>query len=124
MLTTCLLPQFSKQLSLWATGTGWRAYTDYIGQPIFYPGYSDDCVRGILASGQLDKRIRFVANARAAQLGLPEGPERDRKRAQIEAELRRNAARIAGGLVAKMDSVRFLRFFGVSGLPVSRVPAT
>ncbi|KPV77785.1 uncharacterized protein RHOBADRAFT_48040 [Rhodotorula graminis WP1] len=104
--------EFSKQLSLWATGTGWRAYTDYIGQPIFYPGYSDDCVRGILTSQQLEKRIRFVADARVAQLGLPDGPERVRKRAQIEKELRKSAARIADGLVAKMDSVRFLRFFG------------
>lgn len=105
--------QFSKQLSLWATGTGWRAYTDYIGQPIFYPGYSDDCVRAILQSGQLGKRIQFVADARVAQLGLRDGPERDKKRAQIEKELRKSAARIADGLVAKMDSVRFLRFFGV-----------
>jgi hypothetical protein len=51
-------------------------------------------------------------------LNLPEGPARDKARSQIEDDLRRQAYKLADGLVAKMDSVRFLRFFGVrpSGL--------
>ncbi|BGP40730.1 hypothetical protein JCM10450v2_004726 [Rhodotorula kratochvilovae] len=105
--------EFSKQLSLWATGTGWRSYNDYIGTRIFYPGYSDGCIRDVLSSQQLNARIRRVTDERVARLGLPDGPEKEKKRAQIEADLRKSAQRIAGGLVAKMDSVRFLRFFGV-----------
>ncbi|GAA6004275.1 lysophospholipid acyltransferase family protein [Rhodotorula paludigena] len=104
--------EFSKQLSLWATGTGWRAYEGYIGQPIFYPGYSDDCIRAIVKSEQLNRRIQHVTEARLAQAGLAEGPEKEKRRRQIDDELRKEAKKLASGLVAKMDNLRFLRFFG------------
>lgn len=105
--------QFSKQLSLWASGTGWRSYTDYIGGRVFYPGYSDDCMRGILSSKQVNKRIQEVTEKRLAGLQLPEGPEKEKKRRQIQDELKKEARRLSEGLVAKMDNVRFLRGFGV-----------
>ncbi|CDR42043.1 RHTO0S06e09098g1_1 [Rhodotorula toruloides] len=104
--------EFSKQLSLWASGTGWRSYTDYIGGRVFYPGYSDDCMRGILSSKQVNKRIQEVTEKRLAGLQLPEGPEKEKKRRQIQDELKKEARRLSEGLVAKMDNVRFLRGFG------------
>ncbi|GAA5992372.1 hypothetical protein JCM10908_000451 [Rhodotorula pacifica] len=104
--------EFSKQLSLWAAGSGWRAYTDYIGGRIFYSGYSEECIRSVLASEQVNDRIRFVAEQQLEAAGLPPGSQRDKRRARIEADLRKDAEKIANGLVARMDNVRFLRGFG------------
>ncbi|GAA5896942.1 hypothetical protein JCM5296_002664 [Sporobolomyces johnsonii] len=104
--------EFSKQLSLWATGTGWRAYNDYIGGRVFYEGYSESCVRAIMTSPQVLAKQHQVTEERLAHLHVPDGPEKVAKRAQIEKQVREETAKIANGLVARMDSVRFLRFFG------------
>ncbi|GAA5865182.1 hypothetical protein JCM1840_003935 [Sporobolomyces johnsonii] len=104
--------EFSKQLSLWATGTGWRAYNDYIGGRVFYEGYSESCVRAIMTSPQVLAKQHQVTEERLALLHVPDGPEKVAKRAQIEKQVREETAKIANGLVARMDSVRFLRFFG------------
>ncbi|GAA5938602.1 hypothetical protein JCM1841_003045 [Sporobolomyces salmonicolor] len=104
--------EFSKQLSLWATGTGWRAYNDYIGGRVFYEGYSDSCVRAIMTSPQVLAQQHQVTEQRLALLHLPNGPEKLAKRARIEKLVREETSKIANGLVARMDSVRFLRFFG------------
>ena len=42
----------AKQLSLWASGTGWRSYTDYIGGRIMYEGYSAGVIKSLLRSPQ------------------------------------------------------------------------
>ncbi|GAA5925860.1 hypothetical protein JCM10213_007305 [Rhodosporidiobolus nylandii] len=104
--------EFSKQLSLWVSGTGWRSYNEYIGGRVFYEGYSEDCIRHILTSRQVTSRVRHLTEKRLDELDLPEGPARDQMRAQIEEELLKRTRKMANGLVAKMDSVCFLRFFG------------
>ncbi|GAA5830872.1 hypothetical protein JCM3766R1_003456 [Sporobolomyces carnicolor] len=107
--------EFSKQLSLWATGTGWRAYDNYVGAKVFYEGYSDSCIRGIMTSPQVVEKQRQVVDERLAALRLPSNANPkfvQKKREQIERHVRAETAKVAEGLVAKMDSVRFLRFFG------------
>lgn len=37
---------FLREISLHVSGTGWRAYDDVIGQPIYYPGFSDNMKAG------------------------------------------------------------------------------
>ncbi|GAA6059510.1 hypothetical protein JCM10212_002253 [Sporobolomyces blumeae] len=104
--------EFSKQLSLWATGGGWRAYDNYVGARVFYEGYTLSCIRGIMTSPQVIAKQRQVVEDRLAQLDLANPKARERKREQIEKSVRAETAKIAEGLVARMDSVRFLRFFG------------
>lgn len=87
--------------------------SEYVGGRIFYAGYSDECIRAVLASPQVNDRIRFVTDMKLNEAGIDEPSERRRKRGKIEAELRKDAEKIAMGLVAKMDNVRFLRGFGV-----------
>jgi hypothetical protein len=87
---------------------------DYIGGRVFYSGYSEECVRSVLASSQVNDRIRLVAEQQVSAAGLPPGPQRDKRRAKIEADLQKDAEKIANGLVTRMDNVRFLRGFGVS----------
>ncbi|BGP16858.1 hypothetical protein JCM10213v2_004865 [Rhodosporidiobolus nylandii] len=96
--------EFSKQLSLWVSGTGWRSYNEYIGGRVFYEGYSEDCIRHILTSRQVTSRVRHLTEKRLDELDLPEGPARDQMRAQIEEELLKRTRKMANGLVAKMDS--------------------
>ncbi|KAM0789523.1 hypothetical protein ACM66B_000338 [Microbotryomycetes sp. NB124-2] len=103
--------EFSKQLSLWANGTGWRAYDDYIGGRIFYEGYSNRCIKQIMESPQVNAKIKQMAEEHVQPLKLT--PDARRKRLErTERQMREVVYEMAHGLVAKMDSVRFLRFFG------------
>ncbi|GAA5965561.1 hypothetical protein JCM3765_007380 [Sporobolomyces pararoseus] len=107
--------EFSKQLSLWATGSGWRAYENYVGARVFYEGYSESCIRGIMTSPQVVQKQREVVEERLAALNLPSDlhpKAKQKKREHIERQVRAETAKVAEGLVARMDSVRFLRFFG------------
>ncbi|GAA5971080.1 hypothetical protein JCM11641_004135 [Rhodosporidiobolus odoratus] len=106
--------EFSKQLSLWVRGSGWRAYSDYIGGRSFYEGYSGECVRAIRSSRSVSSRIQQLTEARLKAFDLPEGDLRQQKRAEVEGELRKKAKKLSDGLVAKMNDVRFLRFFGAA----------
>lgn len=65
----------------------------------------------------MTKRIQDVTEKRLAGLQLPEGPEKEKRRRQIQEELKKEARRLSEGLVAKMDNVRFLRGFGVRRCP-------
>ncbi|KAK4054685.1 hypothetical protein OIO90_003497 [Microbotryomycetes sp. JL221] len=103
--------EFSKQLSLWANGTGWRAYDDYIGGRIFYEGYSNRCVKMIMESPQVNIKIRQLAEEHVQGLKLT--PDAKRKRLErTERQMREVVYEMSQGLVAHMNSVSFLRFFG------------
>ncbi|ORY89766.1 acyltransferase-domain-containing protein [Leucosporidium creatinivorum] len=106
--------EFSKQLSLWASGTGWRSYTEYIGGRIMYEGYSLKQIKAITESPQVTAKIRQLSEERLEALHLPPEVDRQEKLASLERQLREVVLEVADGLVAKMDSVRFLRFFGAS----------
>ncbi|GAA6042860.1 hypothetical protein JCM8097_007194 [Rhodosporidiobolus ruineniae] len=105
--------EFSKQLSLWVSGSGWRSYQDYIGARVFYEGYSDECMCGIMASPQVNAQIQRETDARLAALSHPATADMQKKRRQVESEVRKEARKVATGLVAKMDSIRFLRVFAL-----------
>jgi hypothetical protein len=47
-------------------GTGWRAYDHFIGQPIFYPGFSENMIANVLSTPILQQRIRELAEKRIA----------------------------------------------------------
>ena len=86
---------------------------------MFYEGYSESCIRGIMTSPQVVQKQREVVEERLAALNLPPDlhpKAKQKKREQIERQIRAETVKVAEGLVARMDSVRFLRFFGVSTL--------
>ena len=41
---------FLREVSLFVSGTGWRAYDDIIGQPIFYPGFSENMKSNVMGN--------------------------------------------------------------------------
>ncbi|OAA68296.1 glycerol-3-phosphate acyltransferase [Niveomyces insectorum RCEF 264] len=69
--------QFLRQVSLYVSGTGWRAYDNIIGQPVFYPGFSENMKAMVLSAPLLQRRIEELAEhavAREEQAGWFRSP--------------------------------------------------
>ncbi|RAK79958.1 lysophospholipid acyltransferase family protein [Aspergillus fijiensis CBS 313.89] len=110
---------FLREVSLYMSGTGWRAYDQVIGQPIFYPGFSERMKSRILASPLLQGKVKELAELRLAvevQEGLLDvvpGPSRDAKkvhrRNEIETHLKEVVDSMLENMICKMESRRFIR---------------
>ncbi|KAL1987101.1 hypothetical protein VTN96DRAFT_4975 [Rasamsonia emersonii] len=110
--------EFLREVSLFVSGTGWRAYDQIIGQPIFYPGFSDRIKGLILESPILRNKISELAEARLkveeteGLLGAtPEAIEKakTRRRSEIEGNLREVVDTMMDNMICKMDSNTFIR---------------
>ncbi|EPE10716.1 glycerol-3-phosphate acyltransferase [Ophiostoma piceae UAMH 11346] len=111
--------QFLRQVSLYVSGTGWRAYDNVIGQPIFYAGFSDHIKSQVLSADLLQQRIAEMAElavAREAKAGwLPSPTDRDydtkrtRRRSQIAAWLNEVAQQWTDRMICKFESKTFIR---------------
>lgn len=58
--------QFLREVSLYVSGTGWRAYDKVIGQPIFYQGFSENMKSAVMSAPLLNDRIAQLAARRLA----------------------------------------------------------
>lgn len=67
-----------------------------------------------LTAHSVTAKIRQLSEERLEKLHLPPDTDREAKLRSLERQLGEVTFKIADGLVAKMDSVRFLRFFGAS----------
>lgn len=56
--------QFLREVSLYVSGTGWRAYDKVIGQPIFYSGFSEQMKNTVVSAPLLQDRLRQLADLR------------------------------------------------------------
>ena len=108
---------FLREVSLHVSGTGWRAYDDVIGQPIFYRGFSENMKAAVMKTPMLQRRIEELAQQRLEveeKQGLL-GYEKDmfkiriRRRTEIETSLQEVAADLTDGMICKMESKRFIR---------------
>lgn len=100
------------------SGTGWRAYDNFIGQPIFYPGFSERMIENVLSTPILRKRITELAEKRL-DIEEKEGllnkvdPQYAAKRYQrksvIEQSLQELSEKITSGMICKMESKPFIR---------------
>ncbi|KAJ5200157.1 Glycerol-3-phosphate O-acyltransferase [Penicillium cf. griseofulvum] len=110
---------FLREVSLYMSGTGWRAYDEPIGQPIFYSGFSERMKTSILGSLLLQNKITELANRRLAVeekeglLAINEGitldDKRARRRTEIEVNLREVVDTMMENMICKMESKRFIR---------------
>ena len=108
---------FLKEVSLHVSGTGWRAYDDFIGQPIFYNGFSENMVNAVMSKPLLKAKIEQLAEKRAEveeQEGLfGNGRSRSKRRMErkeeIVASLREVATDLTDRMICKMESRRFIR---------------
>lgn len=115
--------QFLREVSLYVSGTGWRAYDHVIGQPIFYPGFSENMKNAVLSAPLLNARISTLAERRLAieeAKGLlgdrnktKHTKEYDIKKAQrrafLEMGLREVAEKWTDQMICKFESKTFIR---------------
>ncbi|KAI5803686.1 acyltransferase-domain-containing protein [Geopyxis carbonaria] len=108
---------FLKQISLHYSGTGWRAYDNPIGQPIYYKGFTENMKARVVGAQALRNKIEELAERRTRHeseaLGLPQGAETEAKRLERKRELMRQLEEVADGIaenmICKFENKRFIR---------------
>ncbi|KUJ16265.1 acyltransferase [Mollisia scopiformis] len=110
--------EFLREVSLHVSGSGWRAYENFIGQPIFYPGFSENMTQAVLSTPILQNRIAELAEKRIAveeRDGLlnTDAPlyaaKRSQRKAVIEQSLQELCEKLTGDMICKMESRPFIR---------------
>ncbi|KAL8694819.1 MAG: hypothetical protein Q9218_000578 [Villophora microphyllina] len=108
---------FLREVSLYVSGTGWRAYDDFIGQPIYYPGFSEVMKAAVMSTPMLQERIQELAERRVhvedEQGLLGTGSEKVERRTARKEEILQSlqgvALRLTDGMICKFESKRFIR---------------
>lgn len=110
--------RFLREVSLHVSGTGWRAYDHFIGQPIFYSGFCENMISTVLAAPILRNRISDLADKRIAKeesegLFDKNDPQYSLKRQQrkstIEKSLEELSEKLVGEMICKFESKPFIR---------------
>lgn len=115
--------QFLREVSLYVSGTGWRAYDHVIGQPIFYQGFSENMKNAVLSAPLLNARISSLADRRLSmeeEKGLlgsktktTQSKEYELRKAQrrtfLEMGLREVAEKWTDQMICKFESKTFIR---------------
>ncbi|KAG7005005.1 acyltransferase [Physcia stellaris] len=108
---------FLREVSLHVSGTGWRAYEDVIGQPIFYNGFTDNMKAAVMRTPMLNSRIEELAARRVEvedeQGLLGDGDSRHRRKAkrkmELEESLREVAEKLTDGMICKLEYKSVIR---------------
>lgn len=108
---------FLREVSLHVSGTGWRAYDDVVGQPIFYNGFSEKMKAKVMRVPLLRNRIEQLARDRVdveerkGLFGEDDGRHRRKAKRQeeIETSLREVVGKMTDDMICKMESKRFIR---------------
>ncbi|KAL8700714.1 MAG: hypothetical protein Q9201_005305 [Fulgogasparrea decipioides] len=108
---------FLREISLYVSGTGWRAYEDFIGQPIYYAGFSDNMKAAVMRTPMLQERIHQLAERRVDvedKQGLfGQGSEKagqiNTRKSEIVTSLQEVALGLTDDMICKFESKRFIR---------------
>ncbi|KJF60280.1 acyltransferase, variant 2 [Coccidioides immitis RS] len=110
--------EFLREISLFVSGTGWRAYDDFVGQPIFYSGFTEKVKSEVLHHPLLQGKIAELAELRTKveeKDGLLNGPSNNngdkslRRKNEIIANLREVVDTMIDNMICKMESKTFIR---------------
>lgn len=111
--------EFMREVSLFVSGTGWRAYDNVIGQPIFYPGFSEKMKSNIMSNPLLKAKITELAELRSQveeEQGLLDPAQskdgdghRIRRKNEIESNLKEVVDTMMENMICKMESKNFVR---------------
>ena len=108
---------FLREVSLHVSGTGWRAYDDFIGQPVFYAGFSEKMKATVMSTPMLMAKIDELAE-KGVQAELSRGilresngstQKRDQRKREIKDSLNDVAEDLTDKMICKMESRRFIR---------------
>ncbi|KAI6087752.1 acyltransferase-domain-containing protein [Hypoxylon rubiginosum] len=110
--------QFLREVSLYVSGTGWRAYDSVIGQPIFYSGFSEQMRNAVVSAPLLQTRISQLADRRL-EIEEKEGwlkredkdfvTKKAQRRAIIESSIQEAAEKMTNDMICKFESKTFIR---------------
>ena len=107
-----------QEIALFVSGTGWRAYEDVVGQPVFYPGYTEKIKSAVMASPQLQQKLAELTDKRLRVeerdlLLDPASPtwtsDKAERRAEISSSLTQVTISMVDQMICKMESNRFIR---------------
>jgi hypothetical protein len=110
--------RFLRDVSLHVSGTGWRAYENPIGQPIYYSGFSENMKAAVMSTPILQRRISELAEKRIAvevREGLLDKDDRSfvskkaQRKAFIEQSLQEVAEKLTDEMICKFESKTFIR---------------
>ncbi|PHH92412.1 hypothetical protein CDD83_7481 [Cordyceps sp. RAO-2017] len=110
--------QFLREVSLYVSGQGWRAYDRVVGQPVFYPGFTENMKSSVLSAPLLQERIAQLAENRVAveeregffnKNDKDFGMKRTQRRNVLESSLREVAEKLTDDMICKMESKTFIR---------------
>ncbi|KAL5601396.1 uncharacterized protein BROUX77_005645 [Berkeleyomyces rouxiae] len=111
--------RFLREISLHVSGSGWRGYDNFIGQPILYRGFVDHVKSKVLSAQLLRDRIEDLTNDRLGKEDAqgcfgPPGTEaharlKAKRRADIVSGLEDVADKIVDNMMVKYESKTFLR---------------
>ncbi|KAK0670266.1 putative glycerol-3-phosphate acyltransferase [Cercophora samala] len=112
--------RFLRDVSLYVSGTGWRAYDDVIGQPIFYSGFSEHIKTQVMSATVLQTKIAQLADLRITveeKQGLLPPPSAGReyeikkakRRAELVQGLQEVAEHLTDNMICKFESKTFIR---------------
>ncbi|KAK6853877.1 hypothetical protein PG995_010689 [Apiospora arundinis] len=110
--------QFLREVSLYVSGTGWRAYDKVIGQQLFYSGFSEQMKNAVVSAPLLQDRIRQLADMRL-EVEEKEGwlrkddpdftVKRAHRRTVIHQGLQEVADKLTNDMICKFESKTFIR---------------
>lgn len=108
---------FLREVSRHVSGTGWRAYDEVIGQPIYYPGFSENMKNAVMATPMLKRKIKELAERRVVGEeeqgllgdGIDTVHRREKRREEIETSLKKVAWDWTDAMICKFESKRFIR---------------
>ncbi|KAI1653528.1 acyltransferase-domain-containing protein [Daldinia decipiens] len=110
--------QFLREVSLYVSGTGWRAYDNFIGQPIFYSGFSEKMKNAVVSAPLLQTRISQLADKRL-EVEEKEGwlnkddkdfvTKKAQRRSIIESSIQEVAEKMTNDMICKFESKTFIR---------------
>ncbi|KAG9244260.1 acyltransferase [Calycina marina] len=110
--------EFLREVSLHVSGSGWRAYDNFIGQPIFYPGFSENMITNVLSTPILQKKITELAEKRIQVEESLGALNKDNKRYTEKRMQRKNvleqgmqelSEKLVGDMICKMEGKPFIR---------------
>ncbi|KEY66658.1 hypothetical protein S7711_01950 [Stachybotrys chartarum IBT 7711] len=110
--------QFLREVSLYVSGSGWRAYDHVVGQPVFYSGFSENMKSMVLSTPLLQRRIAKLADDRIAveeKEGYFDRKDKNyamklsQRRSALENGLQEVAEKLTDQMICKMESNTFIR---------------
>ncbi|KKA29376.1 hypothetical protein TD95_004039 [Thielaviopsis punctulata] len=110
---------FLHEISLHMSGSGWRGYDNFVGQPILYPGFTENMKNKVLSAKLLTDRIAELTNERVSQEDSEGhfGPAtadkyaslKEKRRLEVRRGLEDVTDKLLDNMMVKFDSKAFVR---------------